>query len=92
MIEKTRLAIMALAAAYLLATLIPSVAHEVSTRAADKTVAAQSVTAQTPSRTSQEIVTVCTESWPYYQPACLHDGRQPGGRARAVRIISTERS
>jgi hypothetical protein len=92
MIEKTWLAIMALAAAYLLATLIPSVAHEVSARTADKTVAAQPVAAPSPSRTAQETVTACTESWPFYQPACLHDGRQPGGRARAVRIISTERS
>jgi hypothetical protein len=92
MIEKTWLAIMALAAAYLLATLLPSVAHEVSARAADKTLVAQPGTAQRPSRTSQEIVTVCTESWPYYQPACLHDSRRPGGQARAVRIISTERS
>jgi hypothetical protein len=91
-IEKTWLAIVALATAYLLATLIPGLAREVSTRTIDKTVVAQPATAPTPSRTSQGIVTVCTDSWPYYQPACLHDIRQPGGRARAVRIISSERS
>ena len=38
MIEKTWLAVMALAAAYLLVTLIPGVAPEVSARTADKTV------------------------------------------------------
>jgi hypothetical protein len=92
MIEKTWLAIMALAAAYLLVTLIPGLAHEVSAPTADETVAAKPLTTQSPSRTSREAVTVCTESWPYYQPACLHDSRRPGGQARAVRIISTERS
>jgi hypothetical protein len=90
--EKTWLAIMALAPSYLLVTLIPGLAPEVSARTADKTVAAQPVTAPSLSRAAQETVTVCTESWPYYQPACLHDSRQPGGRARVVRIISTERS
>jgi hypothetical protein len=85
MIEKIWLAIVAMAAAYLLVTLIPGFAPEVSARTADKAVLAQPVTAK-------ESVTVCTESWPYYQPACLHDSRQPGGRARAVRVISTDRS
>jgi hypothetical protein len=90
MVQKTRLAIVALAAAYLLATLIPGLAHEVSARRTDKTIAAQPAPA--PSPTSQEIVTVCRDSWPYYQLPCLHDSRQPGGRARAVRIISIARS
>lgn len=34
----------------------------------------------------------CVEVWPYYEPACLHDARQPGGRARVVRVVSIERT
>jgi|HubBroStandDraft_1064217.scaffolds.fasta_scaffold926252_1 hypothetical protein len=86
MIEKAWLTVMALAAAYLLVTLIPGLAPEVSARTADKIVVAQPTTAEGSSATE------CTESWPYYQPACLRDSRQPGGLARTVRIISTERS
>jgi len=82
MIEKASLTVMALAAAYLLVTLIPGLAPEVSARTADKIFA----TAESPSARA------CNVSWPYYQPACLHDSRQPGGLARTVRIISTERS
>ncbi|MGA8612021.1 MAG: hypothetical protein WB760_09955 [Xanthobacteraceae bacterium] len=91
MIEKAWLAVMALAAAYLLVTLIPGLAPEVSARTADKTVVARPATEQHRNMTGQETTTACTESWPYCQPACLHDSRQPGGRARTVRIISAER-
>jgi hypothetical protein len=31
---------------------------------------------------------VCTQSWPYYEQDCLHDGRQPEGKARIVRIVA----
>ncbi len=83
MIEKAWLAIIASVAACLLVTLIPGLAPEVSAHTAGKA-GVQVAAAQSPSR--------CTESWPYYEPACLHDSRRPGGRARVVRIISTERS
>jgi hypothetical protein len=86
MIEKAWLTVMALAAAYLLVTLIPGLAPEVSARTADEIVAAQATTIESPSAAA------CTESWPYYRPACLHDSRQPGGLARTVRVISIERS
>jgi hypothetical protein len=86
MIEKTWLTFMALAAAYLLVTLIPGLAPEVFASTADKIVAVQPATAKSASGTP------CTESWPYYQHACLHDSRQPGRLARTVRIISTERT
>jgi hypothetical protein len=34
----------------------------------------------------------CAEqTWPYYERQCLRDARQPGGRARVVRIVSTDR-
>jgi len=33
----------------------------------------------------------CADNWPYYDAACLHDSRRPDGRARAVRIVSTDR-
>jgi len=29
----------------------------------------------------------CREVWPYYEQSCLHDTRQPNGRARMVRLI-----
>jgi hypothetical protein len=31
------------------------------------------------------------QAWPYYESQCLRDARQPGSRARAVRIVSTDR-
>ena len=30
----------------------------------------------------------CTQGWPYYDPSCLHDGRRPDGKARAVRVVT----
>ena len=35
---------------------------------------------------------VCSQGWPYYEPACLHDGRRSDGKARVVRVIITDRS
>ncbi len=35
---------------------------------------------------------VCTRGWPYYEPACLHDGRRSDGKVRVVRVIITDRS
>jgi hypothetical protein len=49
-------------------------------------------TAQSPARAATERTVACTQSWPYYEPACLHDDRQPGGHARIVRIIPIERT
>jgi len=87
MIEKVSLAIAALTAAYFLVTLIPGVAPQVAARTAEKTTIAQLGMSQA----AQGRKVACVESWPYYEPNCLHDGRQPNGRARIVRIISTER-
>jgi hypothetical protein len=33
----------------------------------------------------------CIQSWPMYEASCLHDDRQPGGKARAVRVIRLDR-
>ena len=34
----------------------------------------------------------CSEqAWPYYEAKCLRDRMQPGGQARTVRVISTDR-
>jgi hypothetical protein len=30
------------------------------------------------------------QAWPYYQSNCLRDRNQPGGRARSVRLVSTD--
>ena len=35
---------------------------------------------------------VCTQAWPYYEPACLRDGRRSDGEVRVVRVIITDRS
>jgi hypothetical protein len=31
------------------------------------------------------------KAWPYFEPECLRDPKQPAGQARVVRIISTDR-
>jgi hypothetical protein len=34
----------------------------------------------------------CTQqAWPYYAPDCLRDRAQASGKARAVRLVSTDR-
>jgi len=33
----------------------------------------------------------CTQAWPYYEQPCLHDGRQPNGNARLVRVVTADR-
>ena len=35
---------------------------------------------------------VCSQGWPYYEPACLRDGRRSDGKVRVVRVIVTDRS
>jgi hypothetical protein len=32
----------------------------------------------------------CTQGWPYYERACLHDGRQLDGKAQMVRVIGID--
>ncbi|CAN0089234.1 unnamed protein product, partial [Phaeothamnion confervicola] len=32
------------------------------------------------------------QAWPYYDAACLKDRRQPMSQAKAVRVISTDRT
>ena len=84
MIGKASWAIIALVMAYLLVTLTPGLVSEVAARTAPKA-------APIPAGVAQDRKGACAESWPYYEPSCLHDGRQPGGRVRTVRIVSAER-
>jgi len=35
---------------------------------------------------------VCTQRWPYYEPACWHDDRRSDGTIRVVRVIVADRS
>lgn len=35
--------------------------------------------------------TCAQQEWPYYETSCLRDARNPGGRARPVRVISIDR-
>ena len=39
-------------------------------------------------RTQRKIT--CTQGWPYYEKACLHDGRQSDGKAQMVRMIAID--
>ena len=32
----------------------------------------------------------CTQGWPYYEKACLHDGHQLDGKAQMVRVIAVD--
>jgi hypothetical protein len=41
---------------------------------------------------SHERKIVCAQSWPYYEPACLRDGRQSNGSPRVVRVIAHDRT
>jgi hypothetical protein len=71
----------------------PSVAaHAVQPPAVTQTMSAQTVAVQAPVSAATLRRPSCTESWPYYEPACLYDARQPDGRARIVRIVSVERA
>jgi hypothetical protein len=79
------------ASAFLVVTVISGFAPSVAAHAAQSPATA-------PGR-AQDAITVtafarpaCRESWPYYEPTCLHDARQPDGRARVVRVVSIERS
>ena len=33
----------------------------------------------------------CRQGWPYYEKACLHNGRQADGKAQVVRMIAIDR-
>lgn len=40
---------------------------------------------------ADQAVSCETQGWPYYDAACLHDGRRNAGRVPRVRMISTDR-
>lgn len=86
-------AIMAAAAsAALIVVLIPGFAPQVAAHASQPAFTERAPTAVAPRAAGHERKIVCRESWPYYEPACLRDDRQPDGRARVVRVISIERT
>jgi hypothetical protein len=35
---------------------------------------------------------ICSQVWPYYEPACWHDDRRSDGTIRVVRVIVADRS
>jgi len=43
-------------------------------------------------RVAESRQALCSQSWPYYEPSCLHDGRRADGKMRVVRVIITDRS
>jgi hypothetical protein len=51
-------------------------------------VADAGIPARIDSRTQHKIT--CTQGWPYYEKACLHDGRQSDGKAQVARMIAID--
>jgi hypothetical protein len=51
-------------------------------------VAEAGIPAHIDTRTQHKIT--CTQGWPYYQNACLRDGRQSDGKAQMVRMIAID--
>lgn len=86
-------AIMAMAACgYMAVVFVPGLTPAAGARTAPKAALGSTVTAGTVRNAGKEGSVQCFASWPYYEPACLHDGRAADGRARVVRIIPTTRT
>jgi hypothetical protein len=51
-------------------------------------VAEAGIPARIDTRTQHKIT--CTQGWPYYEKACLRDGRQSDGEAQIVRMIAID--
>ena len=91
MIGKISAVLASAACAFLIVTVIPGVAPSVAAYAA-QTPAVEQPKAQDPLAAPALGRPACTETWPYYEAACLYDARQAGGRARVVRVVSIERT
>lgn len=92
MIGKISAILASAACAYLLVTLVPGFTPEVAARAAPQPALPQAATGHDTTAAALHRKPACVETWPYYEPECLRDDRQPDGRARIVRIVSTERT
>lgn len=91
MIGKMSAVLASAACAYSLVTLVLGFAPSVAAHAAQTPVDAQTA-AQSPLGVAALGRPACRETWPYYEPVCLYDARQPGGQARVVRVVSIERA
>jgi hypothetical protein len=78
--------------AYAVVALVPGFVPPVAAHAAQKPAVEQAAIAQIPVMAAASGRPACMETWPYYEAACLHDARQPDGRARVVRVVSIERT
>ena len=92
MIGKMSAIIAAAACAAAIVTFMPGFAPPVAARAAQPPATDQMAVTQDQGRAAAVGRPACVETWPFYERACLYDPRQPGGRARAVRIVSIERT
>lgn len=90
MIGKISAILVSAACAYVLVTLLSGFASALVASAAPQPAAPQIASALKAQAADRKAA--CAESWPYYEPQCLRDDRQPGGRARIVRIVSIERT
>ena len=61
----------------------PPPAAAKSAAAVNEDVADRGAIASSPARPGR-----CTQAWPYYEQACLHDGREPNSATRAARVVA----
>jgi len=73
--------------AALIVSIVPEVAVG-SSQNAGIPVADAGIPARIDSRTQHKIT--CTQGWPYYEKACLHDGRESDGKAQVARMIAID--
>jgi hypothetical protein len=88
MLGKTTAIMLAAACATVIVVFMPGFAQPVSANTAPSI--QQTAVADPGNRTEPQKL-ACTQSWPFYEIACLHDDRQPGGKARIVRVIRLDR-
>jgi hypothetical protein len=92
MIGKMSAIVAAAACADAIVTFMPGFAPPVAAHAAQPPAIDQMAVTKDQGSAAAVSRPACVEVWPYYERACLYDARQPDGRARAVRVVSIERT
>ncbi len=88
MIKKILAIVAAAVCAGAIAEFVPGPAPAV---AAGASPGPQSHTIVAPVRTAESRKAICSQGWPYYEPACLRDNRSLDGKVRVVRVIAADR-
>jgi hypothetical protein len=95
MIKRIAAIIAAAGCAALIVSIVPEVAVGNSQNAGtpvESVGSIDSVAARIPARidTRTQHKITCTRGWPYYERACMHDGRQLDGEEQMVRMIAVD--